>query len=330
MFSLPEAWVWDFWLVDDGEHYHMFFLYASKALHDPNERHYRAAIGHAISRDLTNWERVTDALVHGNAPAFDETATWTGSVIRHPDGTWFMFYTGSRQVPGSNVQSIGFATSPDLLTWTKNAANPVLTADPRWYELLIDGQWGDEAFRDPFVFADPEGNGWHLLITARANHGAPDDRGVVGHAWSANLREWEIRPPLTAPGGGFGQLEVFQHVEIDGHGFLLFNTLSNELSESRRATGITGGVWAAPAAGPLGPFDIAGAHQLTDDSLYVGKIITVRETGEPQFLAFRNVADDGEFVGGVTDPLPVAVQDGALTVPGHGPMRTRLPSKAVG
>ena len=32
MFKLPEAWVWDFWLVDDGEQYHLFFLYASRAL----------------------------------------------------------------------------------------------------------------------------------------------------------------------------------------------------------------------------------------------------------------------------------------------------------
>ena len=28
MFQLPEAWVWDFWLVDDGEQYHLFFLNA--------------------------------------------------------------------------------------------------------------------------------------------------------------------------------------------------------------------------------------------------------------------------------------------------------------
>ena len=35
MFSLPEAWVWDFWFVDDGQKYHLFFLYASRALHDP-------------------------------------------------------------------------------------------------------------------------------------------------------------------------------------------------------------------------------------------------------------------------------------------------------
>ena len=33
-----------------------------------------------------------DTLVHSYPPAFDDTATWTGSVVQHPDGTWFMYY----------------------------------------------------------------------------------------------------------------------------------------------------------------------------------------------------------------------------------------------
>ena len=136
MLRLPEAWVWDFWLVDDGERYHLFFLYASRALHDPDARHHRASVGHAISDDLTVWERVPDALVRSDPPAFDDLATWTGSVVRHPDGTWFMFYTGATLTPGGNVQTIGYATSPDLITWRKNPTDPVLTADPRWYEKL--------------------------------------------------------------------------------------------------------------------------------------------------------------------------------------------------
>ena len=57
MLRLPEAWVWDFWLVDDGERYHLFFLYASRALHDPDARHHRASVGHAISDDLTTWDQ---------------------------------------------------------------------------------------------------------------------------------------------------------------------------------------------------------------------------------------------------------------------------------
>lgn len=316
MLRLPEAWVWDFWTVDDGETYHLFFLYASRALKDPDARHYRASVGHAVSDDLVTWERVTDALVRSDAPAFDDVATWTGSIVQHPDGTWFMFYTGATLTPAGNVQSIGCATSSDLLTWTKQPG-PLLTADPRWYEKLADGMWHDEAFRDPWVLADPDGNGWHMLITARANHGPRDDRGVVGHAWSPDLVSWELRPPLTEPGQGFGQLEVLQTVEVDGRPLLVFNCLAGDVSASRRATGTTGGVWVATCAGPLGPYDIAGAQQLTADDLYVGKLIQLRGTSEHVLMAFRNSDGTGGFVGEIIDPVTVALR-GERLVLGEG------------
>src|SRR4029079_16341773 len=107
--------------------------------------------------------------------------------------------------------------------------------------------WHDEAFRDPWVFADPDGDGWHMLITARANHGDAYDRGVVGHAWSADLETWELRQPLSEPRQGFGQLEVFQTHVIDGRQVLLFNCLVGVASDRVKATGTEGGVWIASA-----------------------------------------------------------------------------------
>ncbi len=312
MFDLPEAWVWDFWIVDDGDRFHLFFLYASRALRDPDARHFRASIGHAVSTDLTDWTRVTDALVRSDAPGIDDMATWTGSVTRGADGRWYMFYTAVTGAPGGrNVQTITYATSSDLYEWTKAAA-PVLTADPRWYEPLTDDrQWGDEAFRDPWVFADPDGDGWQMLITARANRGPVDDRGVVGHATSSDLVNWTLRPPLTAPGQGFGQLEVCQTVEIDGGHYLLFNCLDTELSTGLRAAGVSGGVWLARADSALGPYDIAGAQMVTDRSHYVGRILRDR-SGRWVFLAFRYDAPDGHFLGGITDPRPIVIRDGRL------------------
>lgn len=312
MFDLPEAWVWDFWIVDDGDRFHLFFLYASRALRDPDARHFRASIGHAVSTDLTDWTRVTDALVRSDSPGIDDMATWTGSVTRGADGRWYMFYTAVTGAPGGrNVQTITYATSSDLYEWTKAAA-PVLTADPRWYEPLTDDrQWGDEAFRDPWVFPDPDGDGWQMLITARANRGPVDDRGVVGHATSSDLVNWTLRPPLTAPGQGFGQLEVCQTVEIDGGHYLLFNCLDTELSTGLRAAGVSGGVWLARADSALGPYDIAGAQMVTDRSHYVGRILRDR-SGRWVFLAFRYDAPDGHFLGGITDPRPIVIRDGRL------------------
>ena len=311
MFALPDSWVWDFWTVDDGEQYHLFFLFASRALHDPGARHYRAGVGHAVSSDLVHWTRVQDAIVHGEPGEFDDLATWTGSITRHPDGTWLMFYTGASLAPsGSNMQRIGLATSSDLFTWTKQGL--VAEADPRWYEQL-DGGWHDWAFRDPWVLPDPDGDGWHMLITARGNTGPVDERGVVGHAWSPDLRQWEVRPPLSEVGQGFGQLEVMVNVEIEGRTFLLFNCLDGDLSDARKGT-TAGGTWAAKAASPLGPYDIAGAQVISPPGLYVGRLVQLRDTREWKFLAFVNVDADGAFGGTIIDPLPVALVDDEIVV----------------
>jgi sucrose-6-phosphate hydrolase SacC (GH32 family) len=317
MFALRDSWVWDFWFADDGDTYHLFFLYASRALHDPEDRHYRASIGHATSTDLKTWTRIEDALVRGAAGDFDDLATWTGSTVRHPDGTWFTFYTGSRLAPGGkNVQSIGYATSPDLITWTKSPDNPILRADPRWYETLADAAWHDEAFRDPWVFPDPDGDGWHMLVTARGRTGDPYGRGVVGHARSTDLRTWSLQPPLTAPtGNGFGQLEVLQVADVDGRAVLLFSCLAEHATAGRRALHGTGGIWAAPAGSVRGPFHLDDVYPLTDDRLYVGRLLQRRDDGKWLMFAFHHTGSDGAFVGGVSDPIPVEWQGDRLVAP---------------
>ena len=313
MFDLSSSWVWDYWFADDGERYHLFFLYASRALHDPEARHYRASVGHAVSDDLVTWTRVADALVRGDAGSFDDLATWTGSTVRGADGLWYLFYTGSTLADGGkNIQRVGYATSPDLVVWTKAPGSVVEAAAP-WYETIDSGAWHDEAFRDPWVFPDPGGDGWHMLVTARAPEGPVFGRGVVGHAWSPDLRTWELRPPLTAPSEkGFGQLEVTQVEVVDGRPVLLFSCLAEHGMPARAPE--RGGTWAVPAESLLGPFDIEAAYPITDESLYVGRLLRRRDDGQWLLFAFRHLDGEGAFVGGVTDPMPVAWVDDRLTV----------------
>lgn len=312
MLRLPDAWTWDFWLAKEADTYHVFFLRASRALRDPERRHLRASVGHAVSTDLINWTQVADALVPSDRPAFDDVATWTGSVVRGPDRRWYMFYTGAGSAEQGLIQRIGLVTSDDLYTWERWGDEPILSADPRWYETYGGSAWPDEAWRDPWLLPDPGGDGWHMLVTARAKHGPVDDRGVIGHARSSDLVTWRAEAPLSEPGAGFGQMEVPQVEVVDGRPVLLFSCLRQELAAARRTTGAGGGVWAVTAGSLLGPFDTATAYPVTDSSLYSGRIIRDHD-GHWVLLAFRNAGPDGRFVGELSDPIPVGLgPDGRL------------------
>ena len=116
MLSLPDKWIWDFWLADDGTAYHLFFLQAPRG-GDPDLRHANPSVGHAVSTDLTTWQVVGDALRPSAEPAFDDLAIWTGSVVRGDDGVWYLFYTGrSRADKGSGAAGRpGHLDGPDDL-----------------------------------------------------------------------------------------------------------------------------------------------------------------------------------------------------------------------
>ena len=92
---------------------------------------------------------------------------------------------------------------------------------------------------------------------------------------------------------------------VDGAPVLLFSCLATDMSAAGVATGSTGGVWATPAASLLGPFDVADAHQATDDTLYSGRLVRRRSDDRWVLLAFHHTGPEGGFVGGVSDPVPV-------------------------
>lgn len=221
--------------------------------------------------------------------------------LKDPDGTWLMFYTGTSHAENGRRQRIGYAVSDDLLTWTRQGV--VTESDPRWYERMQENAWdGAEHWRDPWIFPDPAGDGWHMLITARAVSGAYDDRGVVGHARSTDLRTWSVQPPLSRPGSGFVHLEVISAEQLGNRTLLLFSCLHNEYSAARRSTVAPAGTWRVWSDSPTGPFDISSAEQLTDTSLYVGKVVRDRQ-GRCWLIAFRNEDEDGNFIGELSDPM---------------------------
>ncbi|MFG1677516.1 glycosyl hydrolase family 32 [Micromonospora sp. NPDC049282] len=304
MLRLPDHWVWDSWYAqDDDGSWHVFFLRASRALLDPHRRHRRASIGHAVSTDLRSWRLVADALVPADAPGWDDLATWTGCVVRGPDRRWHLFYTGVGRAEDGLVQRIGSAVSDDLVTWRRHGDGPVVEADPAWYEVLDREMWYEQAWRDPWVFPDPDGDGWHMLVTARANQGAADERGVLGHATSPDLLDWTVRPPLSAP-AGFGHLEVPQVAVVDGQPLLLFCT--NAVAAGR---GSTHQLWVVDAPTVRGPWDVAAARPVALPHLYAPRLVP--DAGGWSLIGFVDHVD-GEFVGELADPIPVRYD------PAHG------------
>ena len=302
MLKLEDKWIWDSWFVFDGERYHAFYLSASRALGDPIRRHRHPIVGHAISDDLTNWTVVRDALIVSDSPAFDSWTTWTGSVVKGDDGRWWMFYTGTSREDGGDVQSVGAAVSDDLMVWEKLGSEALVRADARWYEKLDKTIWHDEAWRDPWVFKRDET--WHMLVTARSNVGDPKTRGVIGHATSTDLKNWDVKPPLSKPGLDFGQQEVFQYAEVDGVPILLFCCGWRELSEARQvAMGKQDATYSLVVNRDFSDVDFSKAQPFLDNPVYAARLVQGRG-GEWYLIGFVNEID-GEFVGELSDPIPV-------------------------
>ena len=114
---------------DDDGLWHLFYTGTSRA-----EKGMYQRIGHATSPDMHSWERVGDGLcLDMSGPHTDKYESehvkgfWHDRamrdpwVMRDPDGDgWLMFFTA--RVPGQAEANeggcVGFATSPDLVTWS--------------------------------------------------------------------------------------------------------------------------------------------------------------------------------------------------------------------
>lgn len=317
MLRLDDRWIWDFWTARHGGEHHVFYLQAPRSLGDPELRHRNASVGHAVSHDLVHWSVLPDALGPGPEGAWDDSATWTGSVLEG-GGLWWMFYTGTSRGDGGLVQRVGAATSTDLTSWSKHPGNPLFVSDPEHYAGLDLGLWHDQAWRDPWILRRDDG--FHAVLTSRALAGPVDGRGVIAHAESDDLVSWRVRGPLTVePMGQFGEMEVPQILALDGRWYLLFCAGAGVHSRAwaqRTGAAPRSGTFYAVAGAPLGPYRLVDADPLGPDdgsTCYAGHIV---ETDDgPRFLAWRMLTADGTFAGELIDPIPVGTRgDGTLVL----------------
>ncbi len=322
VFIPEEYYLWDFWLVSPHEWsdaralYHLYYLQAPRALPDPSLRHSMATVGHAVSRDLRQWEHQGTVLAVGVPGSWDDRAIWTGSVTIKND-LGYMFYTALSRDEKVPVQRIGLAISSDLVHWQRHPNNPLFEVDTRWYEPQNTEQWDAQTWRDPCVVYSSDDETYYMFLAARANTGPLDGRGVIGLARSTDLLSWEFLPPVSMP-GDFTEMEVPQVMVVNNLFYLLFCATRHSATRLARQEGKSwSGTHYLVADKLTGPY-----RSLTDEPLvadatgtyYAGKL--VRESaGALSFIAWRQWDKDGNFCGGLSDPAKVYVlPDGRLKV----------------
>jgi len=220
----------DVTIARKGDEYHLF---TEQTPLDPDGPFAGVrSVGHAVSKDLFQWEELPPAISCGPEGSFDGFTIYHMDAYFH-EGTWYMHYTGlDRQGPGQQ-QTVGLATSRDGVHWEKHPDNPVLTADPQWYEPAIpreacyqDKDFGRLWFRDPCVIHDAATGKFGMIVIARDVREHPDVRACLAWATSDDLVRWTPHAPIYSP-GRFHTIETPSMFERDGLHYIVFMSHPN-------------------------------------------------------------------------------------------------------
>ena len=163
-------------------------------------------IGYATSADGLSWTRgsVAPVLPAGAWSTWDSGRVWGADVLYDDgDGLYKMWYTGQA---ASARESIGYATSPDGIVWTRHAGNPVL-------ESGAPGEWDAGTVQDPSVIKDGDlykmwYDGWTAGVGGIGYATSPD--GVTWTKYAGN-------PVMTgSPAPGWDYHVYASAVILDG------------------------------------------------------------------------------------------------------------------
>lgn len=83
-------------------------------------------IAHYTSSDGITWsQQSANVFSLGTSGQWDDTILWYFQPVDIIGGTWYAVYSGGHNATSYQL-SLGLATSPDGVTWTRSASNPVL------------------------------------------------------------------------------------------------------------------------------------------------------------------------------------------------------------
>lgn len=180
-----------------------------------------SAIGYATGVTSTppnvTWTKYASnpVLTKGAGGSWDDQGVAFATVIY--DGTYRMWYTGT----GSNIRKVGYATSPDGITWTKYASNPVLTPGS-------PGSWDAGQVSNPAVYK--LGSTFHMWYSVGLT-----SSGGIGHATSTDGMVWvkdPANPVISAGGTGWDAIVIAPSVSHDNCLFqMVYTGCKNALGE---------------------------------------------------------------------------------------------------
>ena len=205
-------------------------------------------------------------------------------------------------------QRIGVAESDDLTTWrARRDGGKPWRVDTRWYASLAEDDTASETWRDPFVVRDEAGDGWHMLVAARARGAARLDDGVIAHAWSPDLVHWEARGTgLLARAPASGSSRSRRCASSTGTHVLVFTCHPEEQSSARREEYGDFCTWSMTGDSLLGPWDVSRAAPFrAEPELFAAPLVQQRD-GSWAFVGFRNLEPAGILSFEIIDPVPGA------------------------
>ncbi|WP_072619376.1 hypothetical protein [Spirulina major] len=326
-------YIWDFWFAWQGETLHLFYLQADPAAcgYNPDRRHDRATVGHAV-RTAWGWHALAaPALTPHPAPhRWDNLAIWTGSIIQHPEtDTYYFFYTSRcretepRWTPhgAERSQQIGLALSSDLHEWKRWQAEPILP-NPG-----TAGGFDGVAWRDPDVVQGEAGQ-FYSFICGRSQ--SLTAGGRIAYHVSDDLIHWSASPQLLYESTEFYQMEVpqvfWRREGKQKRLYVIFCAQAGDCDHSRYARlgaahCVTGTYYLHSDPVPLDTLTfppLPTTARCLAPNLYAGKLLNPT-AANPLFFGFYWADQGGHFANGLAEPQVCHfAPDGAIALSALG------------
>jgi len=178
-FAEPGGYVVDHALIKKDGLTHLIYIRGIAATNWPEYPLFN--FGHAVSRDLKNWE-IQKPVLQCPPEGWDQYQVWAPHIIER-NGLYYIFYAGENKHVS---QAICLATSPDLFNWKRYDQNPVITSGA--WGLWDSTKWSD--CRDPVILQD--GNNYYCYYTAaRMSPETSQQENCLGISSSTDLLHWK-------------------------------------------------------------------------------------------------------------------------------------------